>query len=112
LAVPGHNQRLQFENHKRSIGAEYDDLMILGADDLKAVDALWMSTTQPRKALPDLLQDLLSELARLTPQHTVHAKTLYSAVNVLRRCPPGPIFAALVAQPGFEHVGGPYWRLE
>ncbi|MBN1565865.1 MAG: hypothetical protein JXA10_18625 [Anaerolineae bacterium] len=111
LAVPGHNQRLQFENHKRSIGAEYDDLMILGADDLKAVDALWMATTQPRKGLRELIQDLIPELARLTPQQSVHAKTLYSAVNVLRRCPPGPIFAALVAHPEFEHVGGPYWRL-
>ncbi len=110
LAIAGHNQRLQFENHQRSIGAEYDDLMILGADDLKAVDALWISTAQPRRDLPGLMQDLVSELARLTPQQSVHAKTLYSAVNVLRRCPPGPIFAALVARPEFEHVGGPYWR--
>jgi hypothetical protein len=47
----------------------------------------------------------------MTPQRTVHAKTIYSAVNVLRRCPPGPIFATLVARPEFEHVGGPYWRL-
>jgi len=30
---------------------------------------------------------------------------------VIRRCPPGPIFASLVAYPEFEHVGGPYWRL-
>jgi hypothetical protein len=111
LATPGHNQRLQFENHKRSIGADYDDLMILGADDLDAVDALWIPTAQPRKDLATLMQELTSELARLTPQHTVHAKTLYSAVNVLRRCPPGPIFATLVARPEFEHVGGPYWRL-
>ena len=43
LATPEGN-RLSFENHKRSIGAEYDDLMALGADDLKAVDALWVPT--------------------------------------------------------------------
>jgi len=111
LAVPGNDGRLLFENHKRLIGAEYDELMVLGADDLKGVDALWMSTTNPRRSLPDLIRDLMAELARLTPQHTVHAKTLYSAVNVVRRCPPGPIFATLIARPEFEHVGGPYWRL-
>lgn len=111
LAEPGHNQRLAFANHKRSIGAEYDDLMILGVDDLNAIDALWIDANKPRKDLASLMQELIQELARLTPQQTVHAKTLYSALNVVRRCPPGPIFATLVTQPEFEHVGGPYWRL-
>jgi hypothetical protein len=111
LVVPSSDDRLLFENHKRLIGAEYDELMVLGADDLKGVDALWMPTDNPKRSLQDLIRDLMAGLARLTPQHTVHAKTLYSAVNVVRRCPPGPIFAALVARPEFEHVGGPYWRL-
>lgn len=110
LAVPDGN-RLVFENHKRSIGAEYDDLLALGADDLKAVDALWIPTERAAHRLPDLMKELMSSLARLAPQHTVHAKTLYSAVNVVLRCPPGPIFATLVARSEFEHVGGPYWRL-
>lgn len=111
LAVAGEDNRLHFENHKRSIGAEYDELMVLGADDLKAVDALWIPTENPGRSLAEVMRDMMSELARLTPQHTVHAKTLYSAVNVVRRCPPGPIFATLVARSEFEHVGGPYWRL-
>jgi len=110
LAVASEN-RLQLENHKRSIGADYDELMILGADDLKAVDALWISTENPERRLVDIVRDIMGELMRLNPQRTVHAKTLYSAVNVLRRCPPGPIFATLATEPDFEHVGGPYWRL-
>jgi hypothetical protein len=110
LAVPS-GSNLQFENHKRSIGADYDELMVLGADDVKAVDELWLTNAKSGPALFALMRQLMSELARLTPQHTVHAKTLYSAVNVIRRCPPGPIFATLVARPEFEHVGGPYWRL-
>jgi len=111
LVVPSGNGRLQIENHKRAIGAEYDELMILGADDLEGIDDLWISTDNPRRSLTETIRELMSELARLTPQRTVHAKTLYSAVNVLRRCPPGPIFATLVSRPEFEHVGGPYWRL-
>ncbi|MCD4686364.1 MAG: hypothetical protein K8S97_10545, partial [Anaerolineae bacterium] len=71
----------------------------------------WISADAKTPTLTDTMRHLLGELARLTPQRTVHAKTLYSAVNALRRCPPGPIFATLVARPEFEHVGGPYWRL-
>jgi hypothetical protein len=75
------------------------------------VDALWVTGDTSPRGLGDLMRDMMSELARLTPQRTVHAKTLYSAINVVRRCPPGPIFTTLVARPEFEHVGGPYWRL-
>jgi hypothetical protein len=46
----------------------------------------------------------------LSPQNTVHAKTIYSAVNMVRRCPPGPIFAELVRQPCFISMGENYWR--
>jgi len=42
----------------------------------------------------------------------VHAKTIYSAVNLLRRCPPGPILAELSARLAFVSVGGGYWRFD
>lgn len=108
IAVP-EDGRLRFENHRRSIGAAYDDLMIFGVEDLAGLDALW----NPYKNLPikEIIRRLIPELARLTPQQAVHVKTLYSAVNLVRRCPPGPIFAALSDDPAFEHVGGPYWRM-
>lgn len=111
VAVAGDDQRLHFDNQKRMIGAEYDELVALGAEDLKSVDSLWIAPDDERETLQATMRHLMGELARHSPQRTVHAKTLYSAVNVVRRCPPGPIFASLVAYPEFEHVGGPYWRL-
>ncbi len=105
------NGQIGFENQKRSIGAEYDDLMIIGADDLAAVDALFVPADKDRRSFTTLLRILMSELSRLNPQGTVHFKTLYSALNVMRRTPPGPIFAALVSDPDFEHVGNHYWKL-
>jgi hypothetical protein len=110
LAIPAEG-RLTFANFKRSIGAGYDELLILGAEDLEGVDAIGAAARDRRRSLVDTMRDLIPELARLNPQNAVHAKTLYSAVNVVRRCPPGPIFAALVSRPEFQHVGGPYWRL-
>lgn len=110
LIVPKNGQ-ITFEHDKRAIGAEYDDLMILGADDLGAVDTLFQTTQQARKTLSSVLLSILTELSRFSPQGTVHAKTLYSAVNVVRRCPPGPIMAALITNVDFEHVGSNYWKL-
>ncbi len=110
LAIPS-GGKLRFENFKRSIGAEYDDLMILGAEDIDGVDEVWAQTRNRRRSLSDILSELLPELARLMPQGTVHAKTLYSAVNIMRRCPPGPIFATLIARTEFESVGNGYWRM-
>ena len=104
--------RLSFDIQRRSIGAGYDDLMVMSTDNLEAIDALWLSTNENHKSLAAILRDLVLELAKLNPQGTVHAKTLYSAVNVVRRCPPAPIFATLVARPEFEHVGDSYWRIE
>lgn len=108
LAIPEDN-RLRFESLKRSIGAEYDDLMIFGIEDLAAIDKLWERLQS--YSLGKLLNMLVTELTRLSPQATVHVKTLYSALNIIRRCPPGPIFAELVTNPDFEHVAGPYWRV-
>jgi hypothetical protein len=110
LIVPK-NDQITFENQKRAIGAEYDEQMILGADDLAGVDTLFQTAQQQKKSLTSILKTIIPPLGGLTPQGTVHAKTLYSAVNVLRRCPPGPIFATLIANPDFQNVGGDYWKL-
>jgi hypothetical protein len=103
------NNRIHFENKKRQIGAEYDDLIIIGVDDLAAVDKL--AKTYANKSLATIIRDAILALGELTPQKTVHAVTLYSAVNVIRRCAPGPIFATLSANPDFEDVGDHYWKL-
>lgn len=108
LARPEGNL-VKFENHKRSIGAEYDDLMIFGIEDLAGLDVLWQRYRQT--PIAEIMRRLIPELARLSPQQSVHLKTLYSAVNLLRRCPPSPIFATLVENPDFAHVAGPYWRM-
>jgi len=107
--VTNKNNQIAFEDQKRGIGAEYDDLMILGTDDLAEVDKL--SVHYKRASVSSILHTLITELSRNSPQGTVHAKTLYSAYNVLRRSPPGPIFATLESHSDFEHVGNHYWRL-
>ncbi|MBN1312493.1 MAG: hypothetical protein JXB30_13845 [Anaerolineae bacterium] len=105
------NNHLRFESRKRTIGCEYDDLMIIDVDASEEIDALWRRVSERNIPLASIMEDLFRQLAPLSQQGHVHSKTLYSAVNLLKRCPPGPIFAHLVELPQFEHVGGLYWRL-
>lgn len=107
--ILANQDNLTFENRRRSISAEYDDLIIIGVDDLVALDE---SVKILRgRTLAALIKMLLRELSRLTPQGTVHTKTLYSAINIIRRTPPGPIMATLAANPDFEDLGDNYWKL-
>lgn len=103
--------RLRFENLQRPISVAYDELMSIDVPDPEAVDGVWKRVEDRRIQLDQVMGDVMKELAVHSPQGHVHAKTIYSAVNLIKRSPPGPIFARLVALPEFEHVGGPYWRL-
>jgi hypothetical protein len=108
------NNRLKFESVQRSVGTEYDELMLMDVGDPDAVDALWKRVNERKTPLEDLMGDVMHELAAMNPQGHVHVKTLYSAINLIRRTPPGPMLARLAALPEFEQVGGggPYWRLK
>lgn len=102
--------QLVFGMQKQSISWKYDDMMMIGMDDLESTDEVWAKFEEEKPSLAQVMVRVFPELAKLSPQNTVHAKTLYSAVNLVRRCPPGPIFAELVRQPCFISMGENYWR--
>ncbi len=105
------NNRLRFEEGQQAVGTSLDDLILLGVDSPEDIDALATQTRQRNVPLAQIMTDLVGELAQFSPQRHVHCKTLYSAVNLLKRCPPAPIFAELSTNGRFQHAGGPYWRL-
>jgi hypothetical protein len=55
---------------------------------------------------------MMRELAKLNPQGQVHAQELYAAVNLVKRCPPGPIIELLFTRPWAIHLGDLYFRLD
>jgi hypothetical protein len=111
LATVSEN-RLKFELKRRTIGCGYDDLLIVGTEVVTAVDALWRRVEASERSLASILAEVFPSLASLSTQDAVHAKTLYSAVNMLRRIPPAPIFAELVRNPAFQTVGDHYWLFD
>ncbi|MCI0647698.1 MAG: hypothetical protein L0332_07600 [Chloroflexi bacterium] len=106
------DNHIKFELERRSVGCGYDDLLIVGTDYVTALDVLARRIESTRRSLASLLVEIFPQLAALNPQRTVHAKTLYSAVNMLRRVPPGPLFAELVKHQAFHPVGDHYWQYE
>lgn len=105
------DNRLLFENRKLAVGCDFDDLMVIDVEDPDGMDSLAKYYRDRRISLDTIVQDVCRELSKLSQQDSAHAKTIYSAANLLRRCPPGPIFAMLSISPRFESVGGPYWRV-
>jgi len=101
--------RLTFEMRKQEVACETDEHLLMGTLDVEELDALAMPAGQLPRAIQDLVADVFPELAKLSPQGTVHAKSLYSAINVIRRCPPGPIFAVLSGGDAYQDVGDGYW---
>ena len=57
----------------------------------------------------DLVFEIFSDLAGLSG--SVNAKTVYSAVNVVRRVTPEPVFAALAADERLERLPDSNFRL-
>jgi hypothetical protein len=108
VAVPK-DGRLTFEMLKRPISCDYDEQMIVFVDDASSIDKVWQQADEHGSYMPDLLEQLLPELAKLSPQGNVHARTLYSAINLINRTPPGPLFAALISQTKFRAMGDGYW---
>lgn len=111
LASVADNQ-IKFELMRRSIGCGYDDLLIVATDVAAALDVMARRIESNQRSVASLLAELFPQLANLNPQNAVHAKTLYSAINMFKRVPPGPIFAELVRHPAFRAVGDHYWRFE
>lgn len=107
--IVGADGGLVFAMLKQPISAEFNDRMAFAIPSAEAVDQLWLQTN-PRP-FEKLVADMIREMSKLTPQGHVHAQELYSAVNIVRRVPPAPLFALLSSKPEFVHVGDLHFRL-
>jgi len=107
--IIGADGGMVFAMLKQSISAEFNDRMAFAIPSLDAVDQLWLQDR--KRPFEKLVADMIREMSKLTPQGHVHAQELYSAVNIVRRVPPAPLFALLASRPEFTHVGDLHFRL-
>ncbi len=106
------NNRLTFQMNKEPLACRYDELMIIGETDPGQIDSLWLKTEDRQESVYRLLRHIFPELSKLNPQSTVHAKTLYSAVNIIRRVAPGVVFQELTTRACFIPMDHGYWTYD
>jgi hypothetical protein len=104
--------KLVFQVRKLPITCEYDDQLTIDEDGPAAIDELRAGVKARGESVLQIMIRILPELIKLSPQSTVHAKTIYSAVNLLKRTPPGPVFARLSTEACFVPMGGGYWTFD
>lgn len=110
-SVEPRSRSLTFEMNKIQISCEYDDYLVVSTEDEPGLDALHAEIEKRNVELDQIVEMVVPELTKLSPQGTAHAKTVYSAVNMIYRCPPGPVFYALISNRAFRDTGGGFFAL-
>lgn len=105
------HKALRFEMNKVQVACEYDEYLIVAEQERDSIDQLRRTLQSDDVSFNSIVEEIVLELIKLNPQGTVHAKSIYSAVNMIRRCPPGPIFYSLISNRKFRDVGNGFFAL-
>ncbi|MHC1784804.1 MAG: hypothetical protein AB9891_18975 [Anaerolineaceae bacterium] len=97
---------------KQQVNATFDERMAIVIPDIDAVEQFWLQPKGKKKSFESAVYSLMKELAKLNTQGHVHAQELYSVVNLIQRCPPGPIITLLTQKAWASHLGDLYFRID
>jgi len=100
-----------FATLKQQVTCSYDERMVVMTPDFALLDPIWERYADQKYPLEKVVIPIMRDLAKLNPQGHIHAQELYSAVNVLRRCPPSAILELLFTKPWASHMGDLYFKL-
>lgn len=108
----GSDGGIVFAMLRQIVEVEYDERMAIAVPDVDNLNKIWQRPARQQPPLERVVVDMVRELTKLNPQGHVHASELYAAVNLMKRCPPGPILALLASRPWFVHVGDLHFRFD
>jgi hypothetical protein len=103
--------QLTFAQEKKPVAHKYDEEMLIVIGDAVGIDSMLLSS-RPDRPLEALLVEIFPELSKLSGAGRVHAKTLYAAVNFVRRVGMRAVFSALLQSSAFASLGGGYFVME
>ena len=102
-ALVGADGGVVYGTLKQQVETSFDDRMaVFMPSELQNLDAAWDKKVNNPPPFEEVVVHTLKELAKLNPQMHVHARELYSALNVVIRTPPGPMLALLASRPWFN----------
>ncbi|MBN2386002.1 MAG: hypothetical protein JXB85_03215 [Anaerolineales bacterium] len=107
----GSDGGIVFAMLKQNISTEFNERMVIAVPDVAGVDQACAQLAKDRPSFEKLVLGMLGELTKLNVQGHVHAQELYSALNIVRRVPPGPLLTFLAGHPEITHIGDLHFRL-
>jgi hypothetical protein len=107
----GSDGGIVFAMLKQNLTTEFNERMVMAVPDTAGIDEACVQVSKKRLSFEHLVADMMRELVKLNVQGHVHAQELYSALNIIRRCPPGPLLAFLTSNSNYKHVGDLHYRL-
>jgi hypothetical protein len=112
-ALVGADGGVVYATLKQAVDSSFDERMIVHLPgELKTLEAQWERRAgKPVNNFAQIVTNTMRELAKLNTQNHVHGVELYSALNLVLRCPPGPLLALLASRPQFQHVGHLHFRI-
>jgi hypothetical protein len=109
--LTGSDGGIVFAMLKQNITADFNERMVIAVPDAAGVDEASSQVAKQHLPFEQLVANMMNELVKMNVQGHVHAQELYSALNIIRRCPPGPLLTYLMDDPKFKHVGDLHFRL-
>ncbi len=107
----GSDGGIVFATLKQNLTSEFNERMVIVVPDVGGVDVACEQIAKQHLPFEKLVASMMQELTKLNVQGHVHALELYSALNVVRRCPPAPLLAFLAQNPAYKHVGDLHFRM-
>jgi hypothetical protein len=107
----GSDGGIVFAMLKQNITTEFNERMVIAVPDVAGVDEASNQVAKQHLPFEKLVADTMGELVKMNVQGHVHAQELYSALNIIRRCPPGPLLTYLVGDQKFKNVGDLHFRM-
>ena len=96
---------------KQTISCDFNERMVIAVPDVAGVDKACAQISKQRIPFENLVDRIMTELIKLNVQGHVHAMELYAAINVIRRCPPGPVLSYLSQDSKYKDIGDLHYRM-
>jgi hypothetical protein len=107
----GSDGGIVFANLKQNLTTEVNDRMVVAVPDVQGIDAACEQLAKQQEPFDQLVKTIMQELTKLNIQGHIHAQELYSAINIIRRCPLAPLLAHLAGSSIYKHVGDMHFRI-
>ena len=108
----GRDGGIVFAMLKQNITTDYNERMVIAVPDVENLDIAREKFAKSKISFEDGVLMIMRDLTRLNLQGHIHAQELYSAMNVVMRCPPAPLLSLLSTGDKFTHVGDLHFRMD